>query len=296
MLTAEIYDKYLTTIGGKSFTQREVEILTCVVGLSLDSNQIFDGEKTVTEIANKISSILSTAIQPIDQKTVFNALGHIRSKIGCKKTEGLIPFVANSEKFSVIKESYKSIFINDAFKKELTKISQSLKLSIGYLLISTTEQEALTGKKGSKLPRLHRLREDLKILRLMPSSCIIKSPVKRSTDISVLDKINLADNTKIVSCLSKKFIEDSYLRLSSNQDVEEQLPPIQSLLNLEYFDVNDDGNYYFRIFEVVKKLLHGKNIDEHIQSFKKEYEKICKMDIASPIDDKNKSNYSVSEK
>ncbi len=100
----DIYLKYLTTVQGIHFTERETDIMTCV----------FHRRGT-----SKIASFL--AIAP---NTVFAHTNNILRKLDCHSREGIIDFIENSGQVYLFKKYYTRLVLKSEFEKTLKIISK----------------------------------------------------------------------------------------------------------------------------------------------------------------------------
>ncbi len=100
----DIYLKYLTTVQGIHFTERETDIMTCV----------FHRRGT-----SKIASFL--AIAP---NTVFAHTNNILRKLDCHSREEIIDFIENSGQVYIFKKYYTRLVLKSEFEKTLKIISK----------------------------------------------------------------------------------------------------------------------------------------------------------------------------
>lgn len=95
---------YLKTIESTHFTNREIEILSCLIhGRS----------------ASKIANLLSIA-----PKTVENHTHNIMAKIGCNSREGVLDFIERSGKIQLLRQYYANLLVYEIFEQKLKQVSQ----------------------------------------------------------------------------------------------------------------------------------------------------------------------------
>ncbi len=98
----EIYVKYVETISGIRFTQREIDVIACV-------------------LYNRGATIPS--FLQINPRTVETHKRNIMQKIRCNSREGIIDFIEKSDKHELIKQYYLILIITRSFEKCLKKIA-----------------------------------------------------------------------------------------------------------------------------------------------------------------------------
>ena len=95
----------LKIINGISFTEREIDIIACVLS---------------GKMIKKVAQLLS-----ISPRTVGNHIRNIMIKLNCNSQEGIIEFIEKSDKFINIKNHYIQLLFNTPFEQELRKTSLS---------------------------------------------------------------------------------------------------------------------------------------------------------------------------
>jgi tetratricopeptide (TPR) repeat protein/DNA-binding CsgD family transcriptional regulator len=98
----DIYDKYLKSIKGISFTRREIDILS-----------FFVRGRSTKRIATSLS---------ISPKTIEFHTRNIMQKLGCNSKEKVIDFMEESEVLPLIRKYHTSSLINEAFEISLINI------------------------------------------------------------------------------------------------------------------------------------------------------------------------------
>ena len=99
----EIYVKYVETISGIRFTQREIDVIACV---------LYNRGAT-------IPSFLSIA-----PRTVETHIRNIMQKIRCNSREGIIDFIEKSDKHELIKQYYSMLITSRSFERCLKRIAE----------------------------------------------------------------------------------------------------------------------------------------------------------------------------
>lgn len=102
IIPQDIYALYLTEINGIPFTQREIDIIACILS---------------GRSAKKTASFLY-----ISPKTVENHIRNIMLKLRCRSQETIIDLMEKSGKFIFIKRYYASLLIQAAFEQTLNTI------------------------------------------------------------------------------------------------------------------------------------------------------------------------------
>lgn len=120
----DIYSKYLKTIREIYFTQREIDIIACILQVRGTS---------------KVASFLS-----ISPNTALIHIRNIMLKIGCNSREGIIDFVEKSSKIYLLETYYIKLILEEEFKKALKKISALKKDNPSNLLICWKNQALKT--------------------------------------------------------------------------------------------------------------------------------------------------------
>ena len=96
IIPKNIYLNNQNIISNKRLTNREIDVIACLVGGR--SNK-------------KAASFLG-----ISPKTIENHIHNIMLKLGCASRESIIDFLEKSEEFSSLKEHYLSILIKVIFE------------------------------------------------------------------------------------------------------------------------------------------------------------------------------------
>lgn len=111
-----LYTLYLQTIQNVNFTQREVDVIACIL----------NGRSS-----KKTSSFLN-----ISPRTVDSHIRNISNKLECHSRESIIDFIEKSEEYPAIKSYYSALVVDAAFAKALSAISNITKASPSKLIYS----------------------------------------------------------------------------------------------------------------------------------------------------------------
>jgi tetratricopeptide (TPR) repeat protein/DNA-binding CsgD family transcriptional regulator len=261
-LPQEIYASSLKVISLISFTQRDIDIISCVMS-----------RERVKEIASFLS---------ISSKTVENHIHNVMLKLGCKSQKGIRDFVKKSGKFIPIRNYYLSLLIKSQFEIQLNKISiLSANNRPSCLIVHEKEQE-------EKMFLIKQLERHLKLIGI---KTFMEAREKYQSINGLIDKMASQQVNYVIYSLPIKFIEKPNPR--SNMENLEAISPIQinnkysdsfitlllekripvidipkELSSLNYIDLSEQGNYYFLVFKLLKKLLPNLNIDKNVSDFK----------------------------
>lgn len=116
----DIYSKYLKNIRELYFTQREIDIISCILHIRGTS---------------RVASFLS-----ISPNTVLIHIRNVMLKIGCNSREGIIDFVEKSSKIYLLETYYMNLILEEEFKKALKNIATLKEGSTPNLLICWKNQ------------------------------------------------------------------------------------------------------------------------------------------------------------
>jgi tetratricopeptide (TPR) repeat protein/DNA-binding CsgD family transcriptional regulator len=103
---SEIYNSSLHTISGVKFSQREIDVISCVMQM-----------RTGKRIASQLS---------IAPKTIESHIRNITQKIECSSREGIVDFIEKSDKYLEIKNYYTQLLILKVFEQLLLTLSKKI--------------------------------------------------------------------------------------------------------------------------------------------------------------------------
>lgn len=249
-------------INNINFTNREIDIIACLLS----------GRST-----KKIASLLF-----ISHRTVENHIRNIMTKLECSSREHIIDFLEKTEQLPLFKTRYANILIKIKFESELKKIATIIKsikpvLSIYYSTSKEQNQVVLQFEKYLTMAGIKCFTIELS------SKDNLNSIIKHKfTDdyslyllsielVELLQKINQnisVEDLAIKLTTSSFSIKTIFLLLDSpNQQLINFLKGCKNL----YINILEQKNYYFLIFNIVKKLLPDINIERNIEEFEKQY-------------------------
>lgn len=257
-LPGEIYFHNLQIINGITFTNREIDIIACILQ---------------GRTAKRIAFLLGIA-----PKTVENHLRNIMLKINCSSKEKIIDFIEKSGKFNYIKYYYSILIIKLTFESELKQV-----LSLMQKQHSTSCTIVYYNLFGEQLKLLRQLLEHFKIIQVQ-TACI------KIQDAMNIDPCTIKSNEYIIYFISNDVIE--YIKkvasitipwsahkervisllLETCNDMEKLLPHCRQI-NLTLTE-----NYYFATFSLLKFFFPTIDFTNNIKSF----EKYC-INLVAPI-------------
>jgi DNA-binding CsgD family transcriptional regulator len=244
-----LYDHHLKEINGVKFTPREIEIIAFILnGRS--------GKKT--------ASFLS-----ISQKTVENHTRNIMGKLGCNSRESIIDFVEKSGKFLFTKQYYLSFLIHTEFEeivKRLGFFNEKLTCSIVYWASQEDGYAFLPYLKA------HLKLADVRVTcdnrqKWQSLSDLLSESSHAGYKLYLLPTLIFEEfqspqyHKPIInhkSPLSKLFI------LPARKAPEEL--PIE-LKGYDSLDLTQHKNYYFLLFEILKRLFRKHPLEGTIVGF-----------------------------
>lgn len=269
-LPQEIYHSSLNTIKGIAFTQREIDIIACIL----------NGKTT-----KRIASLLFLA-----PKTVENHIRNIRLKLKGEAQENIIDFIENSNKFSLVKKYYSSLMIQTEFELELKKISAMIsthKENLLCLIVHHKEQK-------DKMTYINQLKIHLNQVGITTS---IEMKEEHNAFTAFTNQIQSQKVNRILYSLSETFIErlrnsDPIAQLEFSELIQkndENLNVMTFLLltnnasitfpkqfnELDCIILATERNYYNLFFKILKKLWPDPSLDGNILEFKKQRDKFC---------------------
>lgn len=255
-LPSIFYLDYLQDIQGYNFTQREIDIISCLLN---------------GRAAKKIASFLN-----ISSRTVETHIRNIMDKIDCHSKECIIDFIERSDKYTTLKLYYSAILILKEFENTLKLISkthQNTECEIVYLNIGNHKNDILAHQiklhlelagfhikfrstKGPRAPKsLTTLHNSANTICILPSKQHLHS------------QIEVGSESKARSDVVPKNIQ--YLILEKYY--EEITDQAEAQSNNPFIDI--DANYFFSLHDLLLKLLPNIKFHQHIVNFKSFYEK-----------------------
>lgn len=101
------FSEDILSITGKKFTNREIDVMSCII----------------SSRSSSIPSFLS-----ISQRTLEVHIRNITTKIGCNSREAIIDFIESSSSLLKVKAHYRRLAVNKQFEKCLAKIAATVNL------------------------------------------------------------------------------------------------------------------------------------------------------------------------
>ena len=254
----------LKLIGNIYFTTREIDIIACILG---------------GRSSKKIASFLS-----ISPNTVSIHIRNIMLRLGCNSRERIIDFIEKSDKFTLIKKHYANLLIKTSFELELKKISTLMpekgincinfyytcKKTRQPFIIQLEKHLGLAGiKTVNKVWEKNKSKAYFANNIITPKTdCIIYSISNEFVERLKTVGCELNSEISNVKSLAKeKHTSAIFLVLDSSAFTSVQ----EKSLDFVYMDLAEAGNYYFLVFEILKKLLPTNSINKNIDEFKKQY-------------------------
>jgi len=256
---------HLEPINGVNFTKREIDVIACILS-----------GKPVKKIAQFLS---------ISPRTVENHVHNIMLKLGCQSQEKIIEFVEKSDKFLLIRKHYLNLLIQSSFTSELKAIST---------LIANNNYACLFIISGNPEGNTTFVRQFINDLQLAGVKVSSEYDGKKDLNVSQDHKLEF---THVIYMLTSVFLDKlEKLQTDNLNEYNETIKNINSIksdknlctpalfvivesqsfkdflkesLSLECLSFDDQENYYFFIFEALKRLLPNLDVDKKILSFRK---------------------------
>lgn len=209
---------------------------------------------------SQIASILSIA-----PRTVTTHFRNIMLKLDCNSQESIISFIERSHKFPILRKYYISLVNESVFGKVLQEISKLKREESPSHIIVYWQNQNL------KNALIHRLKNHLNQAR-------INVEIREQTinqKLENLDKLGYS----LLLFLEKKDPQESS----------------ENFLGFRSVDLSKRQNYYFSVFDILKKLLSDVNFDNIFTNFKDQYEKINFSSKEKPLKNYEEKNLEKNE-
>jgi len=246
-LPQDIYENHLTSINGKKFTRREIDVIACMIS----------GRAPKT-----IASFLS-----IGPRTVETHTRNIMLKLECNSRESIIDFVEKSYKSDLIRHHYQHLVTEANFKKCLKEIAK---------LIQNKGFACRIFYKYDQIDSATRLCKYLTFVGIKTSLEIQQSFESQLTDFNlyIVSEISNLQEEQLshFQQLAQKSTQSpgTVIFLLLNRDPIIEVPKLIS--DIGYIDFSTQGIDYSGIFEILRCLLPQSNLDDIISNFKKQFE------------------------
>lgn len=244
-----LYENHLKEISGIKFTRREVEIIAFI--LSGRSRK-------------KIASFLS-----ISPKTVENHTRNIMEKFGCNSRENIIDLIEKSGKLLFIKQYYLNWLIHTEFEE----ILRGLAFSNGKLSCSVVSW-SFEKNEYTLLPYLknHLNLAGVKVTydtrhKQQSLSSILPEPTNGTYKLYLLPKFILEEARyhPTNKCTGYPKNLKSKLFILPSKIISEEL--YAELADYDCIDLSQTKNYYFLIFEILRKFFENQQIERVFVEF-----------------------------
>ena len=232
----------INIINNIKFSAREMDILACVVG---------------GRTAKKIASFLY-----ISPRTVENYIRNLTLKLECNSRESLIDFIEKYDKLFLIKKHYSNLLIQAEFEKGLNEISRLSGQSTLYCLLICEEKQA---------PQKSFLSSFQKHLKLVGVTITIELKQRHSSFSQDIVELQVEKDPPVQTSPFSQRILFLFLEKGDNKDVLRKLPEFGDR------DVIIENNYYFLVFNVIKKLFPELNFERTISDFKEKYKNLSSL-------------------
>ena len=239
----EFYSKYLSIINGVHFTQREIEIIACLLNARGTS---------------KISFFLE-----INPRTVETHIRNIRSKLKCNAREGIIDFIEASHKLPLLRKYYSLLRTHLAFENTLKEISKLKHEKVPVCLIVPWNDK---GHKNYLIPQLKTHLECVGIN--------VSITTRKKSAGYVIYVFSKLPEEKETSLLLQKINQRSEKVFFFLQGRDNQKKISKELEGFDVVDLSKHPNYYFSFFPILKKLIPDLNFEKNIDDFTKKHELI----------------------
>ena len=227
----QLYVNHLSTINGTHFTNREIDVISCIL----------NGRKT-----GKIAFLLS-----IDKSTIQTHVRNIMLKLSCNTQESIIDFIEASDKLPFLRRYYSLLQGKALFEKSLKEIAK------------------LTRKKGRVCILTSGKEKDSFVMQLSHNLSLAGFSVSREGECALVVLPETWDE-ETKSLLLRKAKQKArtvlvLLRERKNKAISDGLKGVSVI------DFAKQENDYFSFFRVLKKLLPTLNFDKVINDFKAKY-------------------------
>ena len=211
--------------------------LGCIKGVNFTPREI----DVISCLLNRRGTRKIASLLTISPNTVLAHTRNVMVKLGCNSREGIIDFIERGQSLLWMRKYYARLVIQAEFEKSLKNISKLKGRTDHVCLI-------LCGDK--------QVYQDVLIPHL-------ENHLKQTgIDVEIRPE---EEKNKI-----EKKRESHVLSLSLEKKEQEQTP--KHFLDFDVVDVSEQANYYFLIFEILKKVIPEVNLETIIEKFREEYE------------------------
>ena len=242
--TQDFYLKHLSIINTVHFTNREIDVISCLL----------HGRRT-----SKIASLLS-----IDPRTVDTHIRNIMVKLECNARERIIDFMEVSDKITLLRNYYELLQNELMFEKILSDISKSKKDKISCCVL-TQEQEQDQGKDSF----IAHLKSHLNLVGI--SASIAAREKKANYTLFVFLQMPKSDEISLhLKEITKR--KNKVIVILPEMRGSKVIP--KELVKFDCVDFSREENYFFSFFSILRKILPDLDLDKIMREFKGKYKSI----------------------
>lgn len=281
ILPQALYSAHLTTIKEIAFTNREIDVIACVLG---------------GRSVKKIASFLQ-----ISPRTVETHIRNVLLKIGGQSQENIIDFIENSEKFNLVRQYYSSLTIHCFFEFELKKISTEE--------VKNKNPTCLIVRDPNIKTFIDQIENTLLVAGIKTSNIHLQNNKNIDTFLNKLDseKIDF-----ILLCLPLPSLQENvtaaYSKNTKNKEIFEVLLQLQVnklesprflILDKKWQEITDkqisrlktinlsDHCYYFLIIEILKFIFSNTVLEKRFVKFKQKFDNIMDSSLSESLSKRN---------
>ena len=265
-LPQDIYAKQLRIIAGINFTQREVDIITCMLS---------------GKTAKKIAELLF-----ISPKTVEVHIRNIVLKFECNTKSAMIDLMEKSNKFPLVKKHYSSLLIQHTFVLELKKIAKMLTQKLSCLIIYNRTVKRLTTFFSYLIRDLQVVGIDVCMQHVQKNELslyLVNNTQHFANNIIIYylepEQVESLEFKEMVQVACQRFWRLIFINIAHGSVAT---IPIK-LSHFETIVLQDPKNYYYFVFEVVEKLLSPLDLQENISVLTQKYETLSGLSTSCDI-------------
>ena len=254
----EFYIEKLLIVDGVRFTQRELDIIACVL----------NGKG-----AKNIACFFTHNGRSLSVKSVETHVLNIRRKIGGNSKDSIINFFEKANKNKELHAYYLCLMMKKDFEQCAYKISELVKPT-GKNISIYIDQEFVELDESKRNSRnnviLDRLQQCLNhffsevFIEKYSSKLILKPSEAESFNIYFLEKLNVDFSDGVA--LKKIDPNKTLLVFLSDANVTEP--------HIPYIQVKEQQNYYFLFLEILNKLFPKNDLDSVFSEFNTKYKNI----------------------
>ncbi|MBW8308628.1 MAG: tetratricopeptide repeat protein [Candidatus Paracaedibacteraceae bacterium] len=258
----EIYLEYLTTINAAPLTQREIDVISCLL----------NGRNT-KGIANFLS---------ISPKTVATHLYNATRRFGCD-SNGMMKLIENSDQFLILKEYYSTLLIDSLFKKTIQEIFKRA-------IDNPTSLKCVLIYWKKKPPFLKSLKDDLTKAGLTISlegrketqsfGHLIQEIYHDTCPIYFLP--NMLMETQQTQLMGQELDQSSDPRIFFLPKTAKSMVTPQGISQFTFINPSEWYSYYSSVFVILKKILPTLDLDCIFAQFEERANALCKSPFSIP--------------